>query len=76
MSSSISHQLQAAARALQDKTLLYYPSNVHFTEAGNRVVAEGLAPVITGHTLNDSFRRAASYVDKIFERRKACKSPC
>ena len=46
----ITPQLQAAARVLQDKTLLYYPSNVHFTEAGNRVEAEVLAPVITGRT--------------------------
>lgn len=42
--------LQAAASALQGATLLYYPGNVHFTAAGNRVVAEVLAPVITGRT--------------------------
>jgi hypothetical protein len=42
--------LQAAARILQDKTLLYYPINVHFTEAGHRVVAETLARVITAQT--------------------------
>jgi hypothetical protein len=42
--------LQAAARMLQGKTLLYYPINVHFTEAGHRVVAETLARVITAQT--------------------------
>ena len=47
----ITPRLQAAARVLQDKTLLYYPTNVHFTETGNRVEAEVLAPVITGRTL-------------------------
>ena len=48
----ITPDLQAAARALQGKTLIYYPGNVHFTEAGNRVVAEALAPVITGQTMD------------------------
>jgi hypothetical protein len=46
----ITPDLQASARALQGKTLIYYPGNVHFTAAGNRVVAEVLAPVITGQT--------------------------
>ena len=46
----ITPALQAAARAFQGKTLIYYPANVHFNAAGNRVVAEVLAPVITGQT--------------------------
>jgi hypothetical protein len=46
----ITPDLQAAASVLQGATLLYYPGNVHFTAAGNRVVAEVLAPVITGRT--------------------------
>lgn len=46
----ITPYLQAAARAFQGKTLIYYPGNVHFTATGNKVVAEALAAVITGQT--------------------------
>jgi hypothetical protein len=46
----ITPDLQAAARAFQGKALIYYPGNVHFTAAGNRVVAQVLSPVITGQT--------------------------
>jgi hypothetical protein len=38
--------LQSAGRSLGAKELLYNPINVHFTEKGNRVVAEALAEVI------------------------------
>ena len=38
--------LQSAGRSLGPKELLYHPINVHFTEKGNRVVAEALAPII------------------------------
>ena len=38
--------LQAAARRLQATELLYFPINVHFTAAGNRVVAEALAAAL------------------------------
>ncbi len=39
--------LQAAARQLQDRELLYSPANVHYTIKGNRVVAEALAQVVS-----------------------------
>lgn len=52
----ITPSLQAAARALQDKTLLYYPINLHFTKAGNQVVAETLARVITDQTMHQTKR--------------------
>ena len=39
--------LQAAAHRLQDKELLYYPANVHYTPAGHRVVGDALAAAIT-----------------------------
>ena len=39
--------LQAAARRLQGTELLYFPVNLHFTPAGNRVVAEALAAALT-----------------------------
>lgn len=38
--------LQAAARDRRDGALLYYPINVHYTPAGQRVVADALAAVI------------------------------
>jgi hypothetical protein len=38
--------LQAAARRLQAKNLLYYPANVHYTLSGHRVVADVLAAAI------------------------------
>jgi lysophospholipase L1-like esterase len=38
--------MQAAARVLREKEMLYHPINVHFTMKGNRIVAETLAKVI------------------------------
>jgi hypothetical protein len=39
--------LQEAARRLQEKDLLYYPANVHYTPSGHRVVGDALAAAIT-----------------------------
>lgn len=38
--------LQSAAHRLQDKELLYYPANVHYSPAGHRVVGEALGRAI------------------------------
>jgi len=38
--------LQAAARDLQAKELLYYPANVHYTREGHRVVGDVLAAAV------------------------------
>jgi hypothetical protein len=40
--------LQAAARERGERELLYFPVNVHYTEAGHRLVAETLAGVLAG----------------------------
>lgn len=39
--------MQTAARKLQEKTLIYYPTNVHFTEKGNQIVAQSLAAMLS-----------------------------
>ena len=38
--------LQAAARERGPEDLLYWSINIHWTQAGNRVVSEALAPEI------------------------------
>jgi lysophospholipase L1-like esterase len=39
----LSPALQAEARRLEGRELLYFPANVHYTPRGHRVVAEALA---------------------------------
>lgn len=42
--------LCAAARAARERELLYFPTNLHLTQAGHRVVAERLAAILTGRS--------------------------
>ncbi len=40
-------ELQEAARKLRADELLYFPTNVHYSAAGHRVVAEAIARALT-----------------------------
>ena len=46
--------LQAAARRFQDESLLYFPTNVHLTQLGHRVIAEALAQELRLELINES----------------------